>query len=153
MHVINTERVPIKIWTPEGDVESQALAQLKRTASLPCIFKHIAVMPDVHWGIGATVGSVVATEGAIIPAAVGVDIGCGMMAVKLLARQHRAVETKIKSVRSVYVKAQAESERVRERSTGKARREAQLDVTHLQVGIDVCDELLAALAKQGKGGR
>lgn len=83
MHVINTERVPIKIWTPEGDVEPQALAQLKRTASLPCIFKHIAVMPDVHWGIGATVGSVVATEGAIIPAAVGVDIGCGMMAVKL----------------------------------------------------------------------
>ena len=72
-----------------------------------------------------------------------------MDAVTLLARQHRAMETKIKSVRSVYVKAQAESERVRERSTGKARREAKLDVTHLQVGIGVCDEILAALAKQG----
>lgn len=83
MHVVTGDHVPIKIWTPEGDVEPQALAQLKRTASLPCIFKHVAVMPDVHWGIGATVGSVVATEGAIIPAAVGVDIGCGMMAVKL----------------------------------------------------------------------
>lgn len=83
MHVVAGDHAPIKIWTPEGDVEPQALAQLKRTASLPCIFKHIAVMPDVHWGIGATVGSVVATEGAIIPAAVGVDIGCGMMAVKL----------------------------------------------------------------------
>lgn len=74
-----------------------------------------------------------------------------MDAVHLLARQHRAMETKIKSVRSVYVKAQSESERVRERSTGKARREAKLDVTHLQVGIDVCNELLAALAKQGGG--
>lgn len=73
-------------------------------------------------------------------------------AAKLLARQHRAMETKIKSVRSVYVKAQAESERVRERSTGKARREAKLDVTHLQVGIGVCDEILAALAKRKGGG-
>ena len=74
-------RVPVKIWT--DDVESEALDQLKNIASLPFIFKHVAVMPDVHFGIGATIGSVVATQGAVIPAAVGVDIGCGMAAVKL----------------------------------------------------------------------
>jgi tRNA-splicing ligase RtcB len=63
-------------------VESKAKEQLANTARMPFVFKHLAAMPDVHLGIGATVGSVVATKGAIIPAAVGVDIGCGMMAVK-----------------------------------------------------------------------
>ena len=58
------------------------MKQLENTARLPFVFKHVAVMPDVHLGIGATIGSVIATEGAICPAAVGVDIGCGMMAVK-----------------------------------------------------------------------
>jgi len=74
-------RVPIKIWT--DDVESEALEQLKKTAALPFIFKHLAVMPDVHAGKGATVGSVMATKGAVCPAAVGVDIGCGMAAANL----------------------------------------------------------------------
>lgn len=74
-------RVPVKIWTEDAD--SQSLAQLKNLASLPFVFKHVAAMADCHLGIGATVGSVVATEGAVIPAAVGVDIGCGMAAVKL----------------------------------------------------------------------
>jgi hypothetical protein len=60
--------------------------QLKNVASLPFIHKHVAVMPDVHWGMGATVGSVIPTVGAIIPAAVGVDIGCGMMAVRTSIR-------------------------------------------------------------------
>lgn len=74
--------LPIKTWTNGVPVEAGALAQLEQLASLPFIHKHIAVMPDVHVGIGATVGSVVPTVGAVIPAAVGVDIGCGMMAVQ-----------------------------------------------------------------------
>lgn len=79
--IIETSGVPVKIWSK--DVEPEALKQLENTARLPFVFKHIAAMPDVHFGMGATVGSVVATKGAICPAAVGVDIGCGMMAVKL----------------------------------------------------------------------
>ncbi|MES3039391.1 MAG: RtcB family protein [Bdellovibrionota bacterium] len=74
---------PVKIWSELGQVESTAIQQLKNMASLPFVFKHVAAMPDVHLGIGATVGSVVATKGAVIPAAVGVDIGCGMMALRL----------------------------------------------------------------------
>jgi tRNA-splicing ligase RtcB len=73
---------PIKMWTDGVPVEWQAEQQLRNIATLPFIYKHIAVMPDVHLGKGATVGSVIATRGAIIPAAVGVDIGCGMMAVR-----------------------------------------------------------------------
>jgi tRNA-splicing ligase RtcB len=71
---------PIKAWTRGVEVDEKAKQQLRNLASLPFVFKHVAVMPDVHWGLGATVGSVIATKGAIIPAAVGVDIGCGMMA-------------------------------------------------------------------------
>jgi len=80
--LIETGRVPIKLWTRGVTVEEPARRQLENLARLPIVFRHIAVMPDVHFGIGATVGSVVPTEGAIIPAAVGVDIGCGMMAVE-----------------------------------------------------------------------
>lgn len=79
--VISDTKVPVKIWTDE--VEPEAEQQLRNIANLPFIHKHVAVMPDVHLGKGATVGSVIATKGAIIPAAVGVDIGCGMCAVKL----------------------------------------------------------------------
>lgn len=71
----------IKSWATE--IESEARTQLENMANLPFIFSHIAVMPDVHAGKGSTIGSVLATKGAIIPAAVGVDIGCGMSAVKL----------------------------------------------------------------------
>ena len=78
--------VPIKMWTRGVPVEDQARQQLANTARLPVVFKHIAVMPDVHLGIGATIGSVVPTLKAIIPAAVGVDIGCGMMAAKTTLR-------------------------------------------------------------------
>jgi tRNA-splicing ligase RtcB len=74
--------VPIKMWTKGVPVEEKARDQLARAAQMPFVFKHVAVMPDVHVGIGATVGSVIATRGAIIPAAVGVDIGCGMMAAR-----------------------------------------------------------------------
>jgi tRNA-splicing ligase RtcB (3'-phosphate/5'-hydroxy nucleic acid ligase) len=83
-------RTPIKLWTtsPEGDVpvEEAALAQLRNIARLPFVFRHVAAMPDVHLGMGATVGSVIATRGAIVPAAVGVDIGCGMEAVRTTLR-------------------------------------------------------------------
>jgi len=82
-NVMDKGRVPVKVWSPLHEVESAALTQLTNLANLPCIYRHVAVMPDVHVGKGATVGSVVATHGAIIPAAVGVDIGCGMDAVKL----------------------------------------------------------------------
>lgn len=70
----------IKAWIDGVSVEDQARAQLDNIAQMPFIHKHVAIMPDVHWGMGATVGSVIPTKGAIIPAAVGVDIGCGMMA-------------------------------------------------------------------------
>jgi len=73
---------PIKMWTHGVPVEDDARDQLVATASMPFIFRHLAVMPDVHLGKGSTIGSVIPTRGAIIPAAVGVDIGCGMMAVR-----------------------------------------------------------------------
>ena len=79
--IIDQGRVPVKIYT--DDVDPKALAQLINMAQLPFVYRHIAAMPDVHLGIGATVGSVIPTQGAIIPAAVGVDIGCGMNAVRL----------------------------------------------------------------------
>ena len=74
--------VPIKMWTRGVPIEADARKQLENAARLPIVFKHIAAMPDVHFGIGATVGSVIPTLRAIIPAAVGVDIGCGMIACK-----------------------------------------------------------------------
>ena len=82
-NVISPESgVPIKAWTRGVQLEEAAEKQLRNVAMLPFVYKWVAAMPDVHWGIGATVGSVIPTRGAIIPAAVGVDIGCGMMAVK-----------------------------------------------------------------------
>jgi tRNA-splicing ligase RtcB len=76
----------VKSWTFGVPFEDEARRQLQRTASLPFVHKWVAAMPDVHVGIGATVGSVIPTKGAIIPAAVGVDIGCGMIAQKLSLR-------------------------------------------------------------------
>lgn len=83
MKVIQHGGVPIKMWVDNVSVEDVAKDQLLNTASLPFIHKHIAVMPNVHWGMGSTIGSVIPTIKAIIPAAVGVDIGCGMIAQKL----------------------------------------------------------------------
>ncbi|WP_374029065.1 RtcB family protein [Bdellovibrio bacteriovorus] len=80
---LTSSHVPVKIWAPEAEIETQAKQQLQNVASLPFVFKHVSAMPDVHLGIGATVGSVIATKGAVIPAAVGVDIGCGMIAARL----------------------------------------------------------------------
>lgn len=72
---------PVKMWTKGVPVDDGSMQQLLNTASMPFIHKWLAVMPDVHYGKGSTIGSVIPTIGAIIPAAVGVDIGCGMMAV------------------------------------------------------------------------
>ena len=79
MRVINGGK-PVKVWTDE--IDDNALLQLENMSRMPFIHKHIAAMPDVHWGMGATIGSVIPSKGAIIPAAVGVDLGCGMMAVQ-----------------------------------------------------------------------
>lgn len=81
-----TDHAPIKHWTNGVPLEEGCLKQLTNTASLPFIHKHVAAMPDVHGGLGATIGSVIATKGAIVPAAVGVDIGCGMMAYQTTLR-------------------------------------------------------------------
>jgi tRNA-splicing ligase RtcB len=90
---------PIKSWTRGVPVEPPALKQLQNMASLPFIYKWLAVMPDVHLGKGATVGSVVATHKAIIPAAVGVDIGCGMMAVQTSLAAHQLPDS-LREIRS-----------------------------------------------------
>src|ERR671912_734799 len=70
------------VFLPWDTIEPEAQQQILNTAKMPFVFKHLAVMPDCHYGKGATVGTVLATQGAIIPAAVGVDIGCGMIAVR-----------------------------------------------------------------------
>jgi tRNA-splicing ligase RtcB len=77
---------PVKMWTRGVPVEEAAREQLAKLAQMPFIYHHVAVMPDVHLGKGSTIGSVIPTEGAVIPAAVGVDIGCGMMAAKTTLR-------------------------------------------------------------------
>ena len=79
--VISNTKRPVKIWA--SDLEAEAEAQVRNVAGMPFIFKHVAVMPDAHAGKGSTVGTVIATEGTLIPAAIGVDIGCGMCAVQL----------------------------------------------------------------------
>lgn len=84
---------PIKAWIDGVELEDAAREQLLNVAGLPFIYPHVAVMPDVHWGKGATVGSVIPTKGAIIPAAVGVDIGCGMAAVQTTLRASELPDT------------------------------------------------------------
>ncbi|MCH9682118.1 MAG: RtcB family protein [Deltaproteobacteria bacterium] len=85
--VMNEEgSVPVKHWTRGVPVQDAALRQLSNVAKMPFIHRWVAVMPDVHWGMGATIGSVIPTRGAVIPAAVGVDLGCGMMAVRTSMR-------------------------------------------------------------------
>jgi tRNA-splicing ligase RtcB len=76
------KKLNIKMWTNGLQVDEKALQQITNIANLPIIAGHIAIMPDVHFGKGATVGRVIPTRGAIIPAAVGVDIGCGMCAMQ-----------------------------------------------------------------------
>ncbi|WP_415259265.1 RtcB family protein [Thauera phenylacetica] len=93
---IRTQRMPVRIWT--DDIDEGSKAQLANIASLPFIHHHVAAMPDVHLGIGATIGSVIATHQAIIPAAVGVDIGCGMVAARLSLTASDIDEKRLKKV-------------------------------------------------------
>jgi tRNA-splicing ligase RtcB len=88
--------VPVKVYT--GEIEPAARAQLVNISRLPIVHHHVAAMPDVHLGIGATVGSVIPTKRAIIPAAVGVDIGCGMMAARLSLSAYELDETSLKKL-------------------------------------------------------
>ncbi|ENO91787.1 hypothetical protein C662_15031 [Thauera sp. 28] len=94
--VLDGSAVPVRIWT--DDIDEGSKAQLANIASLPFIHHHVAAMPDVHLGIGATIGSVIATHRAIIPAAVGVDIGCGMVAARLSLTANDIDEKRLKKV-------------------------------------------------------
>ncbi len=107
----------IKLWTKGVPVEDKAREQLQRTAQMPFVFRHLAVMPDVHVGKGSTVGSVIPTKGAIIPAAVGVDIGCGMMAVRTDLRASQLPDS-LRELRSAIEKAVPHG-----RSTNRSRRD------------------------------
>jgi tRNA-splicing ligase RtcB (3'-phosphate/5'-hydroxy nucleic acid ligase) len=103
--VINPERgVPVKAWIEGVTMEEAAEKQLRNVASLPFVHKWVAAMPDVHWGIGATVGSVIPTRGAIIPAAVGVDIGCGVIALQT-SLNARDLPDNLHSIRTAIEKA------------------------------------------------
>src|SRR5919108_1031123 len=93
---INEGLVPVKVYT--GEIEPAARQQLVNISRLPIVHHHVAAMPDVHLGIGATVGSVIPTKQAIIPAAVGVDIGCGMMATRLSLTANELDDTSLKKV-------------------------------------------------------
>jgi tRNA-splicing ligase RtcB (3'-phosphate/5'-hydroxy nucleic acid ligase) len=96
--------VAVKMWTRGVPVESDAIRQLQQLSRLPVVYPHVAAMPDVHLGIGATVGSVVPTKHAIIPAAVGVDIGCGMIAAQTTLTANDLPESLVQ-VRSAIEKA------------------------------------------------
>ncbi len=94
--VIADQRIPVQIWA--DDVDDRSKEQSANIAELPFVHRHLAAMPDVHLGIGATVGSVIATHKAIIPAAVGVDIGCGMVAARLSITANDLDEEALKKV-------------------------------------------------------
>ncbi len=93
-------RVPVKFWTDGVHVDHNAADQLHLVAQLPFVHRHVAAMPDVHFGIGATVGSVIPFLGAVVPAAVGVDIGCGMVAWKLPGANANRLPDNLSEVRS-----------------------------------------------------
>jgi len=106
----------VKMWTRGVPVEPEARAQLANIARMPFVVSHVAAMPDVHLGRGATVGSVIATKGAIIPAAVGVDIGCGMMAVQTTL-QARDLPDSLSAIRSHIERAVPHGSGAREQPT------------------------------------
>ena len=96
-----TGKSPIKAWTKGVPFEEQAQQQLRNIASMPMVHSHIAVMPDVHFGLGATIGSVIPSVDAVIPAAVGVDIGCGMVAAKTSLKA-KDLPDNLKGIRSAF---------------------------------------------------
>jgi tRNA-splicing ligase RtcB len=123
--------VPIKAWTKGVAVEAVAEKQLRNVASMPFIFKWVAAMPDVHWGIGATVGSVIPTKGAIIPAAVGVDIGCGMMAVQTTLNANQLPDN-LHGIRTAIEKAVPHG---RTHGGGKGDKGAWREIPQRQIGV------------------
>ena len=123
--------VPIKAWTKGVAIEAVAEKQLRNVAAMPFIYKWVAAMPDVHWGIGATVGSVIPTKGAIIPAAVGVDIGCGMMAVQTTLTANHLPDN-LRALRTAIEKAIPHG---RTNNGGKGDRGAWGEIPKRQVGV------------------
>lgn len=145
-----SQRNPIKLWTKGVDVEEGALQQLRNIASMPFIHSHVAAMPDVHWGLGATIGSVIATNGVIIPAAVGVDLGCGMMAVKTTLTASQMPDN-LANIRAEIEKAVPHG---RTDNGGKNDRGAfsELPTGHLLRWLDLKDRYDAIVAKHPKAG-
>ena len=118
--ILGSAGVPIKAWTKGVVLEKEAERQLRNVASLPFVYKWVAAMPDVHWGMGATIGSVIPTKGAIIPAAVGVDIGCGMMAVQTTIEARRLPDS-LRSLRTTIEAAVPHGRSTRGRDSGAWR--------------------------------
>ena len=139
---LNKGNVPVQIYTDEFD--SGSLDQLGHLAKMPFIHHHIAAMPDVHVGIGATVGSVIPTKGAIIPAAVGVDIGCGMNAVRLSLKAHQLPDS-LRQARSSIEAAVPVGFESHKRAAVKASTLKQMDV-----GLKPIIEKHAGLTKMMK---
>ncbi len=94
--IIDTERIPIKLWLDE--IDGNTIYQVKNLANLPFAFKHIALMPDAHSGYGMPIGGVMAANNVIVPNAVGVDIGCGMLAVKTDIKFNTSLKRKLKDI-------------------------------------------------------
>src|SRR6185503_1392188 len=122
---------PIKAWTKGVPLEDAARQQLLNVAQLPFIYKWVAAMPDMHWGIGATVGSVIPTKGAIIPAAVGVDIGCGMMAMQTTLNADQLPDN-LRAIRTAIEKAVPHG---RTNNGGKGDRGAWGEIPKPQIGV------------------
>ncbi len=122
---------PIKAWTKGVVIEAEAEKQLRNVARLPIVYKWVAAMPDVHWGIGATVGSVIPTKGAIIPAAVGVDIGCGMMAVQTTLNANQLPDN-LRRVRAAIERAIPHG---RTDNGGRKDKGAWREIPHRQTGV------------------
>ena len=143
---IESGRHPIKAWIEGVHADENAVRQLQNVARLPFVHGWVAAMPDVHWGIGATIGSVIPTRGAIIPAAVGVDIGCGMMATRLTLREHqlpddlsplrRDIEKVVPVGQASHRRVSAPAEKVWKRLRGGYRRIVD-DYPHLDKGKEV----------------
>jgi len=123
--------VPIKAWTKGVELQDAARKQLLNVAKLPFIHRWVAAMPDVHWGMGATVGSVIPTKGAIVPAAVGVDIGCGMMAVQTTLNANHLPDN-LRSIRRAIEKAVPHG---RTDNGGRRDRGAWGDLPRRQIGV------------------
>ncbi len=123
--------VPIKAWTKGVAIEAVAEKQLRNVAAMPFIYKWVSAMPDVHWGIGATVGSVIPTKGAIIPAAVGVDIGCGMMALRTTLNANQLPDN-LKPLRTAIEKAVPHG---RTNNGGRGDRGAWGELPTRQIGV------------------